>query len=477
VNAAAASVAIALTLLSSQALAAGKPTYSPELDKQYDLGLERFFAKDWSTAAARLYAVYRALPESELKRDSAEFHLAGALEGLGLAQGAIEHYMDIVTGRRSPDLVARSLAALDELTRRKQLDEHRLIDNVLFGNQYGDLPPDTAEFVQYYQAIGELRRGYSEWGQRKLEDLAKSDEYYGLKARHALAVARLAENNDAGAEKIFKALVDDARTPNAIRNDSRLALARLLYERKKYEDALTTYASIDSPLPSQDVVLLEKAWNQLASHDERRALGMVVGLGAPVYRRLFAPERGLIRAMALKRLCQFRAAHLAVLDFRKQYDATLKQIRERKPLADEPVLRAAVMRRDDLLPARRWRDGLEGEKRTVDRLEDRDLKGHLTNVYTMKLAQAGTQVQRSLDRALDKLAEELLATDEQMSILDYELGIELFKRIGEDAQTRAGGARVKVPRGSKNVYYKFTGEYWSDELHDYSVLADDRCVR
>jgi len=27
------------------------------------------------------------------------------------------------------------------------------------------------------------------------------------------------------------------------------------------------------------------------------------------------------------------------------------------------------------------------------------------------------------------------------------------------------------------VYFRFDGEYWSDELRDYVVLAEDRCLR
>src|SRR5207244_9479075 len=113
--------------------------------------------------------------------------------------------------------------------------------------------------------------------------------------------------------------------PPSIRADARAALARLLYDQKKYEEAFTAYAKIDTPLAVQDQILLEKAWAKVAAHDERRALGMEVGLGAPVYGLTFAPERWLIRAGALDRLCQFRAAHVAVLDFRERFRPQLER--------------------------------------------------------------------------------------------------------------------------------------------------------
>ncbi len=474
----AASFLVVALAVPAAALAAPKPQYSPELDRQYDLGLERLYAKDFATAAGRLHAVYRGLPETELKREQAQFHLANALRGMGLVQGATELYIDVITGRRSPELVGRALGVLEELVRAKQLDEQRLIDQVLFGNQFGDLPPDTMEFVQYYQGLGELRRGYHDWGQRRLEELAKSDEYYGLRARFALGVERLSEGNEAGAEKILRALMDDPKAPGGIRNDARLAIARISYERKKYQDAFDTYAKIDSPLSEQDVVLLEKAWNQLADRDERKALGLVMGLGAPVYRRLFAPERALLRALALKRLCQFRAARLTVTEFRKKYRATLQRVRERKSLLDDAELRNAVMRRDDLLPTRKWRDRLEVERTTAQNLPDQELSGFLRGIYDTKLALAQVQLGRHLEKAIDRLASELLLVDEQMSILDYELGIELFKRIGDEGVVvREGGQRAKVPAAGSRAYFRFNGEYWSDEIHDLQVLVEDRCVR
>ena len=77
--------------------------------------------------------------------------------------------------------------------------------------------------------------------------------------------------------------------------------------------------------------------------------------------------------------------------------------------------------------------------------------------------------------AVDKVADELLRIDEQMSLVDYEMGAGLFK----SGEGNALGApkSIDIPQGTDEVYFKFDGEYWSDELADFSVLATDRCVR
>src|SRR5262249_3289732 len=246
------------------------------------------------------------------------------------------------------------------------------------------------------------------------EELMRSELYYAWKGRYALAVERLAHGKEHAAEKLLRAILESEKAPGDVRNDARLALARLLYEQKKHGEAFELYSKMDSPLPAQDVVLLEKAWTKVADRDQTRALGMVVGLGAPVYGRLFAPERALIRGVALNRLCQFRAAHLVVLDFRRIYKDALARIRERRPLADDATLKRAALGREELQPARRWREHLVSEQERLGDISDRALRAYLEGIYKTKRAAADQVFQRALGRTLAKVAEELLRVDEQM---------------------------------------------------------------
>jgi hypothetical protein len=79
----------------------------------------------------------------------------------------------------------------------------------------------------------------------------------------------------------------------------------------------------------------------------------------------------------------------------------------------------------------------------------------------------------------EPVADELLRIDEQMSLITYEIGAGLFKSGGD---TAGGGTSntirpEDIPHGSPDVYFKFDGEYWSDEVGDYTVFSQDRCVR
>lgn len=451
------------------------------VEKRLDIALERYYARDYLQAAAALHELYRRIPETDVKRDTVGFYLAEALSALGLHEAAIDHHFDIVNGRRSPDLVARSLTALDQLVRRGQLDDRRLIEGAIFGAQFSsDLQPETAQFVEFHQGLGELRRGFATLGLRRLEELAKSPTYYGWKSQYTLAVERLAQKTEKAddlAEQTLKAVIAAEAAPRDVKNDARVALARTYYEQKKYAEAYAAYADNDSPITGQQLLLVERAWAKVGAGDEQRALGQVVGLGAPVYRLAFSPERYLIRAASLDRLCQYRAAHLAVAEFRRTFFDTLLRVRDRQPLGDDPVLKQAALLRKDLLPTAVWRAHLEEEKAILDGVADKPLRDYLGVIYAARAGQADAALSRGLDRALEAVADDLLAVDEQMTILDYEIGVGLFKGVTGDSRGRAQAALSPIRPGGDRVYHKFTGEYWSDEIGDYEVRAADRCLR
>jgi hypothetical protein len=470
--------AAAATRATAAPPAAPKPSVEApaDADERMDRGLELLNAKKASQGAAVLYELYAALPETDLRRDAAAFRLAGALTELGLVQAGIEYYLEVLTGRRSPDLLGKTLAALKPLYERGLIEEWRFLDGVVYGTQYGDLEPEVADFVEYLQALGDLRLGFGSWGRARLESLAATDRLYGWRARYLLAVDRVSQRNDEGAEKLLRQVLENAGAPADVRNLASLALARLLYERKNYEEAWTLYAQVHLPLVEQDVVLLEWAWDRIASEDNQRSLGMVVGLGAPIYRRVFAPERDLIRAMALRRLCQYRAAHLAVRDFREHYGALVRKARDREGLREDPQIGQWAAWGTRLAPWARMGTRLRTEKAMVSHVGDARLAEHLQALYGARLAYTEETMQRGLRRAIDSVADELLRVDEQMSLIDYEIGAGLMKPGGN----RAGHLTARsgeLPFGSSQVFFRFDGEYWSDELGDFAVISDDRCLR
>lgn len=448
-----------------------------DADERMDRGLELLHAHDTWGGAAVLYQLYAALPDSDLRRDSAAFHLAGALVDMGFVQAGIEYYLEVLAGRRSPALLGKTLTALKPLYERGLVEEWRFLDGVVYSAQYGDLAPEVADFVEYLQALGDLRLGFSSWGRTRLEALAATDRFYGWRARYLLAVERIQQRNDEGAEKLLRQILDASAAPADVRTVAALALARVLYERKSYDEAFSYYSQVKLPLVEQDLVLLERAWDRVGADDYQRALGMVVGLGAPIFRRVFAPERELIRALALRKLCQYRLAHLAVRDFHERYGALVHKARERSGLREDPSIVEWAAWGTRLAGFARMRTRLRTEAAWVSKVSDSRLEDHLAKLYGARLAFVEDNLRRGLPRAIERVVDELLRVNEQMDLIDYEIGAGLVKPGVRQGSAKVTARKESLPYGSPNVYFEFDGEYWSDELNDFAVLADDRCLR
>ena len=117
------------------------------------------------------------------------------------------------------------------------------------------------------------------------------------------------------------------------------------------------------------------------------------------------------------------------------------------------------------------------EKARIGALTDRPLREHLNDVYATEMAQADADIARGFDRALESVIDQLLTVDEQMTILDYEIGVGLFKGSTGEQRGRQEAPLERIPAAGPRVYYHFSGEYWSDEINDYEVQVGDRCLR
>jgi len=123
-------------------------------------------------------------------------------------------------------------------------------------------------------------------------------------------------------------------------------------------------------------------------------------------------------------------------------------------------------------------ENLRDEKARLRAIKDKPLRQYVDGIYEAKLTRAEAEVAHQLEGALGRQAEELLRIEEQMNILDYELGLGLFRTVAKapgagDDEVEAASL-IRVPG---KAAFKFEGEYWSDELSDYVVEVEDRCVR
>ena len=68
----------------------------------------------------------------------------------------------------------------------------------------------------------------------------------------------------------------------------------------------------------------------------------------------------------------------------------------------------------------------------------------------------------------------LLRADEQVRLMEYEVGLKLYERVKRGAKLAL--PEKEIPLTSAQLAFKFTGEYWNDELRSYRVSIPSRCL-
>jgi Na+/phosphate symporter len=173
-------------------------------------------------------------------------------------------------------------------------------------------------------------------------------------------------------------------------------------------------------------------------------------------------------------------AKRAARGFLRRYKSALVLIHERGNLKDDSrLVRAALEQSSSLKEAGEFLEQLGKERDKVDqyasRFEASGLTRHLRELYDRAIAEATRQRESILRRALVDTADRLLRDEEQVRLLEYEIGLDLYKRV------RKGGAnsiaKAKDPEVQPDdVLYLFDGEYWNDELKDYRLFLPSRCA-
>lgn len=459
-----------------------------ELDPAvFDNALEDFYAKNYADGAKGFYAFIRTANATDERFEWAQFFLAECLKGLGLYHGAVQYYYLVAKTRSRPEILPMALGRLEEISRTRPFDENLVFEDLLYDSEFGFLPENLTNWVQYVQGYYDYRNDFIEWGNRHF-DQVKNDSPYFLKALYVKGVYALKKRKDDEALALFDAVVHadvdkdgtDLFAQDA-KNQAHLAMARLLYDMQEWKKALDEYDQVKQIDLSfnQAQLLLEKAWTQYHLGEYRKAMGLLHALRAPSYSRFFLPDAFTLRGIIFKQLCHFIPAKRSVREFRSTFGRPLQDLRRRVPLENIRVVsRGAtqdglIARRTELLRS------LEREGEIIDKHDsgwsDVELDKHLRRLYELELREQARLWRIEFKTASDNTGLELLESEEQMNLLDYEVGLDIFKRLKAEEARLGAEKPLVIPYDSENVYYEFDTEFWNDELHSYEFFVNSRC--
>lgn len=476
------------------AAAANETALVEVADSVFEDGVKLYEAGDHRGAAEHFWHYIKGNEQTADHYEWAEFYLAKSFLQLGLVDAAVEYFYNVAKERKRPELLPEALREIERIRDTLPYDEDLIDVDLLRGADFGTLPPDTKSFVEYQQGRLDLLDGKPSWAERHFDRLKRSGDdnervqRYALRGKLAAALADLRSTHDRDTkqkrekreaaakllEEIAASTIDDFK----VKNDARRILAELYFEQKRFDDALKTYDAIEVPFLSEEEanLFLEKAWARYYKGDARGALGILLTLDAPSYRKYFRPERFVLKALSYKSLCHYASAKAAAREFLRRYGESLDQVRRtRDPLSDPVVRTAAVQRKK---PKRTYAllDSLQRERDQVDRFSDEhELATHLARIYDLKIAEVNRELDRIVKQEAQQVATELLDYEEQARLVDYEVSLEVFRRLKKGTGKKVADQESAIPLGSRQVYYRFDGEYWNDELHDYRFRIENRC--
>lgn len=470
---------VALFLAASLVPCACATTHVPkDRDAAFSMAVEASQANDHAEAAGAAWGYLKGATTDDPKYDRALRLLGRNLEALGFSYAASLDYLEIAEARRDPTLVPGAVRGLERIVMGGPHDEDTLVRGFLASADMPDLPADIEAFVDYEQGLDSTRRGLDDWAAAKFAQIPRSSPFYE-RAKYVQAVRLVARNKLADATKAFEAiLAGKKKLPTDLEADVHRSLARLYFETHDYDKALEHYQAIRKLVPTEPELLLEMAWAHYYEGDSRRALGLLLALDAPEYHDLIAPQRFLLEALSLRRLCQFGPARRAAVRLRERYRSALHDISNGVPLDRSPALRAAAEQRGQTRTAALYKERLEAEKRHLDEFKSQlgmQLYLHLRDVYKDGITEAKRRENEVLSREVDGLADDLLAADEGVRLILHELSVALLR-----GRRRPAGPEEapppKIVSGGKKVSFRFQGEFWTDELDDLVVFAEDRCI-
>ncbi len=452
-------------------------TVPAQKDEAFTFAVEAVQEEAFIEGARAAWSFIDAADPDDPRYDRGLRLLARAAEGMELTWAAGMIYRQIAQVRRNMELVPDALMGLERIIQSEVYDEDILVTSFIAAEQFGDLPSDVQAFVDFHQGLDLARRGADDWADMRFSKLPASSPY-AARAVYVQAVRLVAEGNFPVARETLEGLREKEDLTWELQRDVERTLARLAFEEERYDDALVHFETLRELAPDDPEILLEMAWTHYYLGDSRKTLGLLTALDAPVHASYISPERFLLEALALRRLCQFGAAREAAVRLEHKYAKSLKELSLGSLPEQIPEMRRAARLRGRSESNATFMERLRDEMEFLSSMSEdlgEALSAYLGNLYTRGLSEAEKREEEVIGTDLAELTEELLSAREGVRLIVHELGVSLLR-----GRRRPAGAlekpAVDIPITGDRVFYPFTGEYWTDELDDLFVIAEDRCI-
>ena len=277
--------------------------------------------------------------------------------------------------------------------------------------------------------------------------------------------------------------------------------ARRLFKDGKFKESLDSYNQIPKTSYKWPYLLLEKAWAYYHLGDFNRALGLLVTYKSPLLDTYFFPEAEYLAALSYFRLCLYEDSLVIVNQYYKSYRPRFNSL--------SSVLKKNVQSQTyfyDLMfkPGQDLKGQEEFVAHMITRLK-KQTRFSLDFNSVFKIQQEIKKIQTKEKKAVQGLLLSHLESVRQnmISKINYNAKVDIFGFLEnvpffsaelfkvnleiisrkkdlvynnrQLTQDRMRGDYSNVNRDKFEQFWKFEGEFWADELGDYSLGLKSSC--
>ncbi len=493
--------------------------YSPEAYMREGMKYEK---RSQYFQAARYY--FQALQKSgsEQQKANAYAHISNALIAQGLPQSASYFYLKAISNGD------------DRAIRLALLGTQALVDNlgsILFKKyamkytKEDQYPPAQRDYFLYFMAQDHLQGARPNDVVRVVNDMNATFPNYPS-ALFLRGTAHLMLGNiDMGIQDFrncVRVSEDNRYTRFSTRNETRelknrciAGVARGYYQAKNYVEAENWYDQVEIQSFVWPQILYERAWTAIARGDYNRALGRLVTYKAPGLSWFHDSEVEMLRAISYLQLCIYDDVEKESAAFMQKYGKVGTQL---KSMLDEG---ASGSTRGLVRLFQRGMDAMNNKVHSEDPIHQ-VMNRFVRSPYFVQLAKTSEKVRREQlylngigeagRRGLggflrdvlewrwqtaqeaggifvrERLATEYKALLSNVATVDI-VKLEMLRRsrsqvemlssnlnAGQDVWgSKKKGSLGRPPIKNWQYFYDFNGEFWADELGEYTFALRPEC--
>ena len=450
-----------------------EPVANPRAQKEFQRGYAAYSNGNYQKACRHLFSYLSLQTPDDTDYEWAEFFFGISLKKLGFSHAAVDTLAHLVTRKPNQKIVNYCLELFEQVLDTTPLEREVLINRVLCDQEYGFLDGTVADFVHYHQGVYDWEHGFFDWGNQHFSQITAESNYY-YKYIYKKALLALYRDEIDEAVSILKQILRSDKSSIFLKDEARKTLARLLYEKDQFEEADFMYDQIKKSILAQAENLLERAWAQYRMGNLQKAMGLLYSFEAPSFRDAFKPEYYILKSFIYKDVCHYKRAMAVMDDFKGRYGDSLEIIYRRNAPVDNHALMFYLLNKKHINETWRFLDLIEKEKAACAQIKDKALKAHLEKLYDLQLEQSRNKLKVQIEEEYEKAADSLLQYEESSHLMEYEIGLDMYKRVYQYHYQEDKKDGPDKPKRDV-VVYPFQGEFWNDELADYKVTLPNKC--